>query len=214
MPTEFDNLPDEEIPVPGLMVSANDPAFNGLNDYLEMYRDILHEAYADSQDLLREFRVGAGVNLKDVEWLRAYLDPDSSTCNQPWGAAKAVGIKKTRVPGLMRRYEPIIRKWFDDLRYGELQVKQVVAKWFDAKDAPKIQTVKGKVNQDVLPTGTRVLAETDDETTLITELEHTGQLKAAELASKHLGMLTDKVEHKLSIEDALRALRGTDNGNK
>ena len=200
MASELDNLPDEELTVPpGILRSADDPAFAGLADYLEMYRGFLADADATGKTLIKEFKTSGGVDLKHVAWLKAYLDPDSPTCNKPWSAATAVGIPKTRVPALVRRYEPLIRKWFNELRYGELQVKQVVERWFDAKEAPKIQTVKGKVNPDSLPSGTKVLAETDDDTTLITEMEHAGQLKAAELASKHLGMMTEKVQH--SIDD-------------
>jgi hypothetical protein len=200
MATELDNLPDEEL-------TKNDPRFSP--ETIHWLDEMERESMGAAKQFVRDN------NIQEWIFLEAYLNSDSRGFNNPKEAARiawpALSPLSHHAKGRLMalKHQDRIKAWLDEEGYTPEKIKLHTARWFTMKE-PKYQKVSGAVDPSKLPSNARVLTETGriyedkgegsadrygtGETIIEIQMESPHQLKALELASKHQGMLKERVE--------------------
>jgi hypothetical protein len=104
------------------------------------------------------------------------------------------------------KHQDRIKAWLDEEGYTPEKIKLHTAGWFTKKE-PKFQKMSGAVDKSTLSENAHVVAETgkiftdkdgerygNGETLIEIQVDSPKQLDALALASKHQGMLTEKIE--------------------
>ena len=167
MASELDNLPDTDGRDFRLGIAGIIEYRVYLRDYIAKQRD---EIKAECRELMSD-----EIPQSHLAFLWHYLTPGRGQ-SRPANAAKLAGLSPVTGWQLRARYDGLIRQWMEDVGYSPGKIKAEVARMFNAKKTMFFQD-KGVVT---------------DERTIE---DNASILKALELASKHQGMMVDKVDH-------------------
>ena len=148
----------------------------GRAEYLAFCRQWLKTQKQEIQDRCQELMSDEEhIDSKHLHWLYLYMTPGKAQ-GRPGVAALEAGMSRQYGYILRLRYADLITAMFDDLEYSPAKIKTEVARMFRAKKTLFFQKDGEVISERTIEDNQAIL-------------------KALELASRHQGMLKEKVEH-------------------
>ena len=140
MPTELDNLPDEETELP----------FDH-DELVQWARSLSSETAASAKEFL------AANDLREWIWLHEYLDPQGPAFNSATSAARIawphIEDRRTiwaRANTMVCKHRERIKKWLDEYGYTAEVIKLKTLKMFDAEKDGRAEGSMVSDNQAIL----------------------------------------------------------------